>query len=126
MKIQSYLIVPLIGILPQVYAEPAFAIHEVKIFSNSGPPFPPEEWAYTWDYEVRLSKFNNKDSEGAYCKSPREIPPRSRGELRLTCTRWTLPQREFVDLGDEINVRIQQPDDGRPDQSGFNVLINWR
>ena len=33
---------------------------------------------------------------------------------------------ETVDLERELNVRIQQPDNLKPDVSGFNVLVDWR
>ena len=126
MKLQAYLniLIPLIGSLPFTYADPAFVISQMSLQSAIGDAGP-------WSYSVNLKPYIEDDSKIAVCVA--NDPYHLIGEERMNCTR-NEQQLEpgsrrlttiNVDLVNELDVRIQQPDNGNPTVGGFGVLIAW-
>lgn len=111
MRLHSYLALPLIDSLPLTYADPVYTINLIYVDMD------PNRVLYT----VNLFKPGQED-HSALCAGDFQSKGLI-GEQRMRCLR--IPE-QTVDLKNELNVRIQQPDDMRPDISGFNTLVDWR
>ena len=130
MKLHSFLLLPLIGIgnLPVVRSYETFKLIWTAILStdyeiasalkDQGP------WAYEIWVETLTDKNLNKGALGI-CRGFIDNSPLL--ERRLKCKGDAYKgSGDYIDLVSQLNVRIQQPDDLKPDVLGFNILINWK
>ena len=123
-----WLILPLVECLPPTWTSPqlsnvpyVFNVDSMSLTSWGYLPYNPSYGMIeNFSYEISLRKYNDREENGALCTLSSKAPPT--GQLQMRCTQ----KNPIIELNDQLNVRIQKPDNMKPLDSGFNVLINWK
>ena len=119
MNLQSHVLLSLLTILPLTHGYPAFDLNQVIVKSPEGYP---SIQTGKWSYSIWVKKTADPNSPaGALCATGKHDS--DRGELQLECHDDS--NRPLYNPTRDLTVKIQQPDEGNPEVSGFNIWINW-